>query len=148
MEDWQKLKHYPLVLLCSQKTCTPRWTCMHISPAPSVLTRTHCCPFRRAQFMHYVSEQSQCKNRAALPRKMSLMWWKCIKLTGRAEANVSLAAGQDAACLPAFQCSLGHFIEFCRCSSKKTQCPWRIGCHRKWIKTFLSFFVESWHFLS
>lgn len=68
----------------------------HVS-CPGVLTRTHFCPFRRAQFMHYVMEQSQCRNGAALPRKMSLMWWKCIKLTGRAEANASIAAGHDAA---------------------------------------------------
>lgn len=68
----------------------------HVS-CPGVLTRTHFCPFRRAQFMHYVMEQSQRRNGAALPRKMSLMWWKCIKLTGRAEANASVAAGHDAA---------------------------------------------------
>lgn len=113
----------------------------------SALTRTHCCPFRKTQLVHYVVEQSQCKNSAALPRRMSVMWWKCIKLTGRAEANVSIAAGQDAACLPALQCDLGHFIEFCRRSSEKTQRPWHSSCHRKQIKTFfLFFFYESWHF--
>lgn len=108
----------------------------------SALTRTHCCPFRKAQLVHYVVEQSQCKNSAALPRRMSVMWWKCIKLTGRAEANVSIAAGQDAACLPALQCDLGHFIEFCRRSSEKTQRPWHSSCHRKQIKTFFFFFFS------
>lgn len=115
-----------------------------------VLTRTHCRPFRRAQFMHYVAERSQCKSGADPPKeKMSLMWWKCIKLTGRAEANVSIAAGQDAACLPAFQRDPGHFIEFCRRPSKKTQRPWRSGCHRKTDKDFFFlwfFFHESRHF--
>lgn len=113
MEDWHKLQYYLLACPCSQESCTPRWTCMHISPGPVSWQEHIAVLFRRAQFMHYVVEQSQCKNCAAFPRKMSLMWWKCIKLTGRAEANVSVAAGQDAACLPAFQCNLGHFIEFC-----------------------------------
>lgn len=148
MGDWHKLI---LWLIHDEEADLHAQMNLHArSSCPGVLARTHCCPFRRAQFMHRVMEQSQCGNRAALPRKMSLMWWKCIKLTGRAEANVSVAAGHDAACLPASQCNLGHFIEFCRRSSKKTQCPWRGSCHRKRIKTlFLGggglIILGSWH---
>lgn len=50
--------------------------------------------------MHYVKEWPQWQNYAAFPRKMSRKWWKGIKLTGQAEAHVSL--GPLGRVLPAY----------------------------------------------
>lgn len=89
-----------------------------------VLTGTHFCPFGGARFIHYVMKQSRCKNAAALLRKMPLLWWKCIKVTGGAEANVSSAAGHDAALSNRrFNATRVIFIEFCHWSSKKATAP-------------------------
>lgn len=81
---------------------------------------------------------------------VSLPWWKCIKLTGRAGANASQAAGHNAARLWAFQSRPGHFIEFCRWASKEMWQPQgKRSCDWMTIKTasilvLPSHFLHSW----
>lgn len=126
-----RFEHLLPALPCRQRSCMPRWTYMHISPAwlPNEYTSLS---FERgtALALCHGTISMQEEPRSLLEGKMPLTWWKCIKLTGRVQVNVSLAAGGAvAACLPALQCDPGRFIEFCRWSSEKTRCPWQGCCH-------------------
>ena len=120
-----------------------------MSPAPASWQEHIAVLFRRAQFVHNVTEQSQSKEpRMPSPRKMSLMWWKCIKLTGRAEANVSTAAGRDAALSTSASEQPGSVYGVLslviKKKKKKARRPRQSVCHRKRIKTFYLFIFFMW----
>ena len=124
-----------------------------MSPAPASWQEHIAVLFRRAQFVHNVTEQSQSKEpRMPSPRKMSLMWWKCIKLTGRAEANVSTAAGRDAALSTSASEQPGSVYGVLslviKKKKKKSTAPAAKRLSQKANKDFLFifFFHVSWHF--
>ncbi len=123
MKDWHKLKHYPLAYPWSQKTCTPdELACTRL--LFQRLNKHTLLSFQKGK-VHTLchGKKSQCKSCAALPRKMSFMWWKCIRLTGWAEANVSVATGHDAALSTSVSMQPGSFYWALSLVIKKDKAP-------------------------